>query len=220
MPIPNNRTTWPHADPAAADLHLADHVSIANSINTLEAAGTVATHVAASDPHPVYLTQAEADALYSILAHSHAAQNDSRILTFAATADQAITGTALVNVTNLAFTAAANSTYIFSIWLDITAAGGTTPTHNYSITGPASPTRFMAKRTQMTAATAQTTSTVTALATGFGAGAIVAGIKTIVEGTIVTGAAGGTVQLAVTPGGTLPTATVGRGSGGYALKVA
>lgn len=188
--------------------------------HSYEASGAVATHAAASDPHPTYLTQAEGDALYSVTAHTHAAANDARLITFASTADQAVTGTALVNVTNVAFAVAASSTYIFSVWVDVTASGGTSPLHNYSFTGPGGITRFMAKRTQMTAATAQTTSTVTALATGFGAGATVAGIKNIFEGVIVTGATAGTVQLAVTPGGTIPTSTIGRGSGGYAMKVA
>jgi hypothetical protein len=39
-----------------------------------EAAGSVATHAAASDPHPTYLNQTESDARYSLTGHSHGAQ--------------------------------------------------------------------------------------------------------------------------------------------------
>jgi len=227
--------TTGHTHAAAAPaVHAASHASAGTDAITpanigaapsshthpYEGSGAVATHEAAADPHPTYLTAAEGNAAYATTGHTHAAANDARLLTFTSTADQAVTGTALVNVTNLAFAVAANSTYIFSMWADVTAAGGTTPTHNYQFTGPASPTRVMIKRTQMTSTSAQSTTTVTALATAFGAGAIVAGIKNIFEGVIVTGANAGTIQLAVTPGGTIPTATIGRGSGGYALKVA
>lgn len=37
-----------------------------------EAAAEVAAHEAASNPHPIYLTETEADALYSSIAHTHA----------------------------------------------------------------------------------------------------------------------------------------------------
>lgn len=144
----------------------------------------------------------------------------SGLTTFYKNADQAVSGTALVAVSGLAFPVVASGVYIFSMWIDITASGGTSPTHNYSFTGPASPTRFMAKRTQMTAAAAQATSVVAALSTLFGAGATVANIKNIFEGIIWVGANAGTLQLNVTPGGTAPTSTIARGSAGYAMKVA
>lgn len=180
----------------------------------------VTAHEAAGDPHPGYLTAAEGNAAYATAGHTHAGAPDARLTVFAKTADQAVTGTAVTDVTSLAFAVEANSTYIFSMWVDITASAGTSPTHNYQFTGPAGITRFMAKRTQMTSATAQSTSTVAALATGFGAGATVANIKNIFEGVIVTGGTAGTVQLRVTPAGTNPTSTIARGSGGYAMKAA
>lgn len=46
-----------------------------SAVEDFEAAGTVATaittHEAAANPHPGYLTQAESDGLYSVLAHTH-----------------------------------------------------------------------------------------------------------------------------------------------------
>lgn len=214
-----SQTGHTHSYAATSHTHTEGDLPATLATDT-EVATAVSDHAAAADPHPTYLTAAEGNAAYATTGHTHAATNDPRLTTFTSTADQAVSGTALVNITNLSFAVAANSTYLFTMWVDVTAAGGTSPTHNYQLTGPASPSRVMVKRTQMTSATAQSTSTVTALATGFGAGAIVANIKQIFEGIIMTGANAGTVQLAVTPGGTLPTATIGRGSGGYAMKVA
>lgn len=185
-----------------------------------EVTAAISAHEAAGDPHPGYLTAAEGNAAYATAGHTHGgAGNDPRLTTFQKSAAQNITGTSIVDITGMAFAVEANTTYIFSMWLDITASGGTSPTHNYQFTGPAGVTRFMAKRTQMTSATAQSTSTVTALATGFGAGATVANIRQIFEGTIIVGGTAGTVQLRVTPAGTSPTSTAAQGSGGYAMKV-
>jgi hypothetical protein len=49
----------------------------ASAIALFEAMGAVATHEGLANPHPVYLTQAEGDALYAILAHGHVAANIS-----------------------------------------------------------------------------------------------------------------------------------------------
>lgn len=146
--------------------------------------------------------------------------NDPRLILFGAASAQNITGTTILDITGMSFAAVANSTYLFYCAVDLTASGGTAPTHNYQFTGPVSPTRVSIKRTQMSSATAQTIGIVAALTTNFGALATVANTKHIFEGVIVTGAAGGTVQLRVTPAGTLPTSTVGAGSSGWAKKVA
>lgn len=145
--------------------------------------------------------------------------NDPRIQTIYRAAAAALTGTTIQNVVGMSFPVVALGTYIFTMYIDVTAVTGTSPTHNYSFALPTGYTRFMAKRTQMTSATAQVTSVVTGTA-GFGAGAVVANIKTILEGIIVVGATGGTVQLQVTQGGTAPTVTLGAGSGGFAMKTA
>jgi Protein of unknown function (DUF2793) len=39
--------------------------------STFETAGAVATHAAAADPHPIYLTVTEGNAAYSVLGHTH-----------------------------------------------------------------------------------------------------------------------------------------------------
>lgn len=160
------------------------------------------------------------DSAYSASGHSHAAVPDARLLTFTKASDQAVTGTSIVDVAGLAFPVEANSTYLFSMYVDITASGGSSPTHAYQFTGPASPDRFFVKRAQMTSATAVAVSVATALAANMTAGATVANIRQTFEGMIKTGAAAGTVQLRVTPAGTNPTSTIARGSGGYATKVA
>lgn len=48
------------------------HVVLETLVNSIAASG-LATHVAAADPHPQYLTQAEGVALFSPLGHTHAA---------------------------------------------------------------------------------------------------------------------------------------------------
>lgn len=180
------------------------------------------THTLADGDIPASIARdSEVAAAYSPIGHTHgAAGNDPRVITIHKAADQAITGTAVVDVTSMSFPVEANSTYIFQMWVDIIAAGGTSPTHNFQFTGPASPDRVSIKRTQMSTATAQTVGVVTAFATGMGALAYVANTKHIFEGVIKTGATAGTVQLRVTPAGTSPTSTIGRGSGGVATKVA
>lgn len=209
----------------------------------------VTAHEGAADPHPGYLTQTEGDARYRRTAvalvdadipaeiardaevtaaisthaatpHGGAGGADGRLIVNASTSNQTVAGSALVALTGCSFPVEANSTYHFQFEVDVFLASGTTPTHNYSITGPASPTRFMARREQMTAATAVTFGVVTALGTLMGAGAAVANTKTVIRGIIVTGAAGGTVQLNVTPAGTSHNSTFGRGSGVHAVKVA
>jgi hypothetical protein len=44
-------------------------------LHNYEAAGAVVTHAAADDPHPVYLTAAEANAAFAALAHLHSIAN-------------------------------------------------------------------------------------------------------------------------------------------------
>jgi len=146
--------------------------------------------------------------------------NDPRLYLMYKTAAQAATGTIIMNVADLVFPVLASSAYHFEMWVDQTAAGGTSPTLNFSFLVPAGLTRFMARRRQMTSATAEVQSMVTAGSTGFGAGASVANTRHTFEGIIVVGATAGNVQLQVTMGGTSPTATFAQGSGGRAFKVA
>lgn len=151
--------------------------------------------------------------------HTHAADNDPRLVTFRSSSPQSLTGTSLTAITGLTFNVGAGETHHFAFCVDVTAAGGTSPTHNFQITGPASPTRLAVRRRQMTSATAEVLGVVTAFGTGFGAGAVVANTRHVFEGVLVNGVNSGAVGLSVTPAGTSPTATIGAGSGGYALKV-
>jgi hypothetical protein len=146
--------------------------------------------------------------------------NDARLITVYKPSLSALSGTTLQDVPAVSFPVAASGVYIFWIYVDITAAGGTSPTAAWQFTGPVSPTRVMIKRTHMTSATATAISVVTAFATAMTAGALVANTKHLFEGTIVNGANAGTVQLRVQLGGTIPTTTVAQGSGGLVIKVA
>jgi hypothetical protein len=53
-------------------VHIAANITDFATAADLRVAAGIATHEAAGNPHPIYLTQAEADALYSVLAHTHA----------------------------------------------------------------------------------------------------------------------------------------------------
>lgn len=212
-----------------------------------EVTAAVSAHEAASDPHAQYLTQTEGDAryrqssvalvdadipaaiardaevaaAYSPVGHTHAGGgNDPRLTTIVKAANQTTSGTAIMNVSDLVFAVGANETWRFEFTVDVSTVTGTAPTLNFSFLIPAGGVSFRAKRRQMTTATAETVSVVTAGSTGFGAGAVVANTRHTFEGTIVNGATAGNVQLQVTPGGTTPAVTFLRGSGGYAMKVA
>jgi hypothetical protein len=59
----------PHTHPQSDVTNLS--ASLAGKENVGIAAGLVTTHEGASNPHPTYLTQAEGDAAYSAIGHSH-----------------------------------------------------------------------------------------------------------------------------------------------------
>lgn len=64
---PLSETDHNHTGVYAPDAH--NHTGVYDPINS--ASGAVTAHEAASNPHPTYLTEAEADALYSDIVHEH-----------------------------------------------------------------------------------------------------------------------------------------------------
>ena len=58
------------AHEAAGDPH-PQYLTQAEADALYDGTGAVSTHEAAGNPHPIYLTEAEADALYSDIAHNH-----------------------------------------------------------------------------------------------------------------------------------------------------
>lgn len=68
----------------------------------------IAAHIAAADPHPGYLTEAEADALYMALGASIDPWTNVVLAS-----DVTTTGTTVVDITGFAFTPAANKNYEF-----------------------------------------------------------------------------------------------------------
>lgn len=134
------------------------------------------------------------------------------------TSPQTITATA-TNVVGMGWELEANSTYIIRMVIPTTTVTGTSPTLTFSFTGPPSPTLFMLRRYQMTSANAAAVSVITS-PTAFGNGALVANQVHTIEGVIVTGAAGGLLQLRAQCGGTSPTVVIPAGAAGHAEKVA
>lgn len=57
-----------------------------------DAAGEVAAHEAAANPHPVYLTEAEGDALYADIVHTHSQLHDAVTVSDTDTLDLSLTG--------------------------------------------------------------------------------------------------------------------------------
>lgn len=141
--------------------------------------------------------------------------------TFAAkkSADQAFTATALANVTDLAFAVAATTAYEFELVVPLTSAATGTG-WQLGFTGPAAPSAFLAVCEYQSSATAWTTATLQALgAFPLVTAAYAAAPSQIlcrITGHIITGAAGGTVQLQARSEVANSAITVRRGS---ALRV-
>lgn len=148
-----------------------------------------------------YVTNAEEGSSYP----------DSSIIIARKTANQNMTLTGATAITDMDIQLEANAAYDVKIVINIGTQTGTSPTANYSLTGPASPTVVSLKRTQMSTATAQTTSVITSF-TAFGALAQVANTVHVIEGTIVNGANAGTLQLLVAMAGTTPNGQILQGS--------
>jgi len=148
---------------------------------------------------------------------SPATRNDPRVTVANKTSAQAITGAA-GNVTDLAVSLAASTTYRIELNIPISAVSGTSPTLNLGFTGPASPTLVSLRRTQMTSASAITTSVITSFTT-MGASTAVANTHHTIEGTIVNGANAGTLQLQATAAGTTPSITIAAGASIIATKI-
>lgn len=66
-----------HDHPYAPENHDHDERYALIHDHPYESSGAVAAHVAANDPHPAYLKQAEADALYAASGHTHPAGDAS-----------------------------------------------------------------------------------------------------------------------------------------------
>lgn len=143
--------------------------------------------------------------------------NDPRILTVRKTANQAITG-AIGNVTDMALSLAADTTYYVYVTIPVTTSTGTSPTLQLGFTGPASPTLVHLRRIQMTSATATAFAVITSFTT-FAAGASVANTMHTIEGIVRTSVGNaGTLQLRAAAAGTTPSITIPAGASMYAIK--
>lgn len=141
----------------------------------------------------------------------------TKILTAKNSSPQAITG-AIGDVTGLAVSLAANTTYRVYVNIPISTSTGTSPTLQLGFTGPASPTVVNLRRIQMTSATAVANAVITSFTT-FAAAASVANTHHTIEGTIVTGANAGTLQLRAAAAGTTPSITIAQGASIVAIAV-
>lgn len=208
MPIPENRTTWPHADPVAAADHIADHAALAVAVNTLQAGGVggttdhnALTNLTAGDPHTQYAL--DADLVRGAIRK---------------TANQTMTATAQTAVTDMSFPVVANATYYFAMTVRVTTSTGTAPTSAWGLTGPAGAT--VAVTSEQDVSTTQETKAVLAAFGTLAAGAQVANTGAEFRGVIVTAATAGTVQLTVARAGTTPSMVVAAGSNGFYLRLA
>jgi hypothetical protein len=77
--------------PVAHNHPITDITSLQVALDGKEAAGTAATavlaHVNEANPHPIYLTQTEGDALYPAITHVHSYEPSGTVATHAAAAD-------------------------------------------------------------------------------------------------------------------------------------
>lgn len=206
MPIPENRTVWPHADAAAADAHISDHNAIAAAVNALAGGGGTSDHNAltnltAGDPHTQYAL--DADLVRGAIRK---------------TANQTLTATAQTAVTDMAFPVVATATYYFAMTVRVTTSTGTSPTSAWGFTGPAGATVGIAGEQDIS-----TSVETKGLLTAFGnlpAGAQIANTGAEFRGVVQTGGTAGTVQLTVARGGTTPSMVVAAGSNGFWLRLA
>lgn len=134
------------------------------------------------------------------------------------TSGQAITG-AISNVTDMALTLEANTSYYVYIVVPVTTVSGTSPTLQFGFTGPATPTLVSLRRKQMTSASAMAFSVITSFTT-FAAGASVANTMHVIEGIVVTSVGNsGVLQLRAAAAGTTPSITIPAGASMYAIKM-
>lgn len=201
----------------ARDAEVAAGYSPLAHTHSYEPSGTVATHAAAADPHPVYLTAAEGVAAYSDIAHTHGVPSAGVMRVANA---QTMTATAQTAVTGMSFAAAANATYYFTMEIVISTSTGTAPTTAWGFTGPASPTAVGIAMTQDTSTSVQVDATITSF-TAFAAGAQVAATGVKFSGVVQTSAGNaGTVALTAARAGTTPSMVVAAGSNGMWMRVA
>lgn len=108
-----------------------------------------------------------------------------------------------------------------TFWCVLTHQGTATSGPRFGVSGPASPTRVQIRWQRSTSTTAQTQSNDTAFSATAQTAAITTGgnttiLTSVVYGTYVTGATGGTVALHLTSSTAGQTVTVYRGSGCFA----
>lgn len=144
--------------------------------------------------------------------------NDPRLVTTRKTSDQAMTSNGATGIDGVILTLEANSTYVLNYTLLIGAVSGTSPTILYNFNNSVSITALHLRRRQMTSATAEAISVITAVASNFAAGAAVLNTLHTIEGVIVTGASGGTFNIRGTAGGTNPSIQIKAGSSATAIK--
>jgi hypothetical protein len=213
MPLAENRTVWPHADPVAAEAHLADHNAMAALLN-----GGVQAHAHVDADLPAGLARdTEVAAAYAPLVHTHAGGVTGGALR--KTAPQTLTLTADTAVADMAFAVAANSTYVFQMELVVTTSTGTVPTTAWGFTGPAGATAVGITGRIDTSTSVQVDLALTALG-NFAAQAQVANTGASFSGVIVTGGTAGTVQLTCRRAGTTPSMVIPAGVNGFWMKTA
>jgi hypothetical protein len=215
MPLAENRTVWPHADPVAAETHLADHNAMAALLN-----GGVKAHTHVDGDLPAELARdSEVAAAYSPLAHTHAGAG----VTGGAlrkTAPQTLTLAADTPVTDMAFAVAANATYYFQMDLVVTTSTGTSPTTAWGFTGPASPTAVSVVAEIDTSTSVEVSPPPLVAFGNFPASAQVAATGAKFRGTVQTGGTAGTVALTCRRAGTAATMVIPAGCNGFFMRVA
>lgn len=183
--------TGPTGPPGTAGPHTHPESEVTNLVADLagkapthshpyEASGAVATHAAASDPHPVYLTQAEGDARYTLAGAVGPGVPYRQRCTANTAQSSSTTYSVPTGFTGRAVTA--GRVYRVQVVLLYTTAAVTTGIRP-AFTGPAM-TDFFAVGVNQTAATASELASVTATAADlpFTAG-IVAGTRCIIDAT-------------------------------------
>jgi hypothetical protein len=236
MPLAENRTYWPHADPTAAEEHLADHNAIAALLNggvqthshvdadlpaalasDIEVTAAVSAHVAAD--HVGLATDAEVAAGYSPLGHTHPGGGVTAGVIRKAL-PQTLTLAADTPVTDMAFAVAANATYYFQLDMVVTTSTGTSPTTAWGFTGPASPTAVSIVAEIDTSTSLEVSPPPLTAFGNFPVGAQVAATGAKFRGTVQTGANAGTVALTCRRAGTAASMVIPAGCNGFWMRVA
>lgn len=201
------------------DLVLAENtLKLGNLPTTAVLTSDLNGHSANANSHGDFLTQSEADILYSFLAHTHAGGPGVTAGVFRKLIPQTMTSTSQTAVTDMTFPIAANSTYFFNMNIVVPTSTGTSPTTAWGFTGPAGCTLAVQGKID-TSTSVQTTGSLAAFG-NFAASAQVANSGAYFQGIIISTGTAGNVQLTAARGGTSPNMSVGQACNGFWIKTA